>query len=102
MRLSVVIVDVVEGAYDVIHTVTVHQNDVPTEGSPSVVDIVDRHYILCVATDLQVIAVYDCHEIVEMIAIGSHCRLVDRPFAPLPIAPQDIGSPWLVVHYCSV
>ncbi len=86
------IVDGVEGLDDIIHRVPVHLDHVPSEGTPTLTDIVDGHHVLRVTADLQVVTVDDGNEVVELVLPTSHRSFVDRALALLTIAHQDIGT----------
>ena len=98
MGLPVAIVDSVERVENALHVVAVHLDDLPSEGRPALAHAVECHHVLGVSADLQVVAVDNGHEIVQMIHVAGHSCLVDRAFALLAVAHHHIGLIRLAVH----
>ena len=89
--LPVLIVDGVESLDDILHRVTVHIDDIPSEGTPALTDRVDRHHILRVTTDLQVVTVDDGDEVVQFVLAASHGSLIDGTLTLFTVTHQHIG-----------
>ncbi len=96
--LAIGVVDGVEGAYDVVHGVAVHRHDIPSEGRPALAYVVKWHDVLGIAADLQMVAVDDGHEVVELILVGGHSSFVDTALALLAVAHKDVGAVAVRIH----
>lgn len=86
VRLAVSVVDRMERIKNLLTRVAIDFNDIPAERCPAFLYGINLHDILCVTGNLKMIAVNDCHKIIQLVVRACHGSLIYRAFTLLAVA----------------